>query len=93
MLKQNIYTGWRSIMNLQVRIIIFIQHDNYRRIISSCEGLLLQDLLKTCGGHVLLHVYGFLWVSMFFYGFLWISMVLYDILWFLWFSVIFYGFL
>ena len=30
-------------------IIIYIQHDNYRRI-SSCVGLLLQDLLKHVEG-------------------------------------------
>ena len=36
-------------MNLQVRIIIYIQHDNYRRI-SSCVGLLLHNLLKHVEG-------------------------------------------
>ena len=45
MLKRNIYKGWRSIIILQVQIIIYLQHDNYRRI-SSCVGLLLRYLLK-----------------------------------------------
>ena len=36
-------------MNLQVRIIIYIQHDNYGRI-SSCVGLLLHDQLKHVEG-------------------------------------------
>ena len=49
MLKQNIYTGWQSNMNFQVRIIIYIQHDNYRHI-SLCVGLLLHHLLKHVEG-------------------------------------------